>query len=90
VARYGGDEFVVVTHHLRTAQDVSLTAERILAAVRTPISGLVASPIVVGASVGIGIAREGDAPTDVLERADMAAARAKRDGKNRVRFDQSS
>lgn len=90
VARYGGDEFVVVTQHLRTAQDVSLMAERILSAVRTPIAGLVEAPIVVGASVGIGIATEGDDPADVLRRADMAAARAKRSGKNRTRSDPSS
>lgn len=90
VARYGGDEFVVVTQHLRTAQDVSLMAERVLGAVRTPIIGLVEVPIVVGASVGIGIAIEGDDPADVLRRADLAAARAKRSGKNTARYDQPS
>ena len=50
VARYGGDEFVVVTTRTRTAYDVSLLAERILGAVRTPITGLTADPIRVGAA----------------------------------------
>lgn len=85
VARYGGDEFVVVTHRLRTAEDASLLAERILGAVRTPINGLVDGPIVVGASIGIGIAAEGEEPSDVLRRADLASSRAKRAGKDRVR-----
>ena len=87
VARYGGDEFVVVTKHLHTAEDVSLMAERILSAVRTPINGLADEPIVVGASVGIGIARGTDAPAEVLRRADLASYRAKRAGKNQARTD---
>ena len=85
VARYGGDEFVVVTTRARTAYDVSLLAERILGAVRTPIVGLTDDPIHVGASVGIGHASGGDDPGDVLRRADAASYRAKRDGKGRIR-----
>ena len=84
VARYGGDEFVVVTTRARTAYDVSLLAERILSAVRTPIVGLAAEPIVVGASVGIGHANGGEDPTDLLRRADAASYRAKRAGKGRI------
>ena len=84
VARYGGDEFVVVTTRARTAYDVSLLAERILSAVRTPIVGLTAGPIVVGASVGIGHANRGEDPTDLLRRADAASYRAKRAGKGRI------
>lgn len=85
VARYGGDEFVVVTTRARTAYDVSLLAERILGAVRTPITGLADDPLRVGASVGIGHAAVGDDPGEVLRRADAASYRAKRDGKGRIR-----
>jgi len=84
VARYGGDEFVVVTTRARTANDVSLLAERILSAVRTPIVGLAPEPIVVGASVGIGHAGGGEDPTELLRRADAASYRAKRAGKGRI------
>lgn len=85
VARYGGDEFVVVTTRARTAYDVSLLAERILGAVRTPIVGLTDDAIQVGASVGIGHGAGGEEPGDVLRRADAASYRAKRDGKGRIR-----
>ncbi len=85
VARYGGDEFVVVTRKLRTAYDVSLLSERILSAVRTPILGLADEPIRVGASVGIGLTSGGEDPGEVLRRADEASYRAKREGKGRIR-----
>ena len=85
VARYGGDEFVVVTTRARTAYDVSLLAERILGAVRTPIVGLAEQAIHVGASVGIGHGTGGDDPEEVVRRADAASYRAKREGKGRIR-----
>lgn len=84
VARYGGDEFVVVTTRARTAADVSLLADRILSGVRTPIGGLAEQPIHVGASVGIGQGTGDDDPSEVLRRADTASYRAKRDGKGRI------
>ena len=86
VARYGGDEFVVVTRMLRTANDVSLLVERILSAVRTPVVGVADAPISVGASIGIGISVAGDDPAAALRRADAASYRAKRDGKNRASY----
>ncbi len=86
VARYGGDEFVIVTGALRTAPDVSLLVERILSAVRTPVVGVAEGAIVVGASIGIGIASPGDGAMEVLRRADAAAYRAKGEGKNRAHY----
>lgn len=86
VARYGGDEFVVVTRGVRTATDLSVLVERILSAVRTPIDGVASAPIRVGASVGVATHRTGEAPEDVLRRADEASLRAKRAGKNRARI----
>ncbi|MCO8128435.1 diguanylate cyclase [Acidimicrobiia bacterium EGI L10123] len=86
VARYGGDEFVVVTTRARTAYDVSLLAERILGAVRTPIVGLTEDPILVGASVGIGHAHGDEDPAALLTRADAASYRAKRAGKGRIEY----
>ena len=47
------------------------------------------APIVVGASVGIGVAGDGDEPAEVLRRADAASYRAKREGKNRARYQDS-
>ncbi|MDE0805693.1 MAG: diguanylate cyclase [Acidimicrobiales bacterium] len=84
VARYGGDEFVVVTRGVRTAVDLSVLVERILSAVRTPIDGLAAESIRVGASVGVATHRPGESPEAILRRADAACLRAKRAGKNRA------
>lgn len=84
VARYGGDEFVVVTTRARNAADVSLLAERILSGVRTPIGGLADHPIHVGASVGIGHGTGDDDPSEVLRRADAASYSAKRAGKGLI------
>ena len=86
VARYGGDEFVVVSRRLRTVADLPLITDRVTAATRGPIEVAgVDEPIRVGVSVGIAVAHEGDTPGDVLARADEAAYRAKRAGKGQVR-----
>ena len=78
VARYGGDEFVVVTQGLRTAHELSLLVERILSAIRTPIEGLAPATIRVGASVGVATARDDEDPAAVIRRADAASYRAKK------------
>ena len=87
VARYGGDEFVVVSRRLRTVADVPLLADRIGGAIRGPIEVPgVDEQIRVGVSIGIAVAHEGDQPIDVLARADDAAYRAKRSGKGQIRY----
>lgn len=84
VARFGGDEFVVVTRRACTATEASFLADRISSAIRSPITGLADDVIRVGASVGVGIARKGDEPGEVLQRADAESYRAKAARKERT------
>jgi diguanylate cyclase (GGDEF)-like protein len=77
VARLAGDEFAVLLPHLRTPDDVSLVAGRILDALREPIelgSHAVHNLASVGAAV---FPDDGSAPGDLLSAADAAMYRAK-------------
>ena len=87
VARYGGDEFIVVAHRLRTVDDVPILVERLHSAIREPIQLADGTVIEVGASVGISIAREDETAEQLIARADAATYRAKRDGKNKSSYD---
>jgi diguanylate cyclase (GGDEF)-like protein/PAS domain S-box-containing protein len=83
LARLGGDEFAVVLPGLRSIDIATLTAQRLIDAVRPPflIDGHTLS---VGLSVGIALAPEDHATGDQLLRcADMALYQAKRNGRNR-------
>jgi diguanylate cyclase (GGDEF)-like protein/PAS domain S-box-containing protein len=86
VARYGGDEFLVVARQLRDALDVPLLAERLVDAVRAPVTSSDGAEVTVGVSVGISVARPGEVAPDVIARADKAAYAAKHDGKDRAYF----
>ena len=85
-ARYGGDEFVVVAHRLRSVVDVPVLAERLCDAVRTPITSAAGHVLTVGVSLGISIARPSESAAEVMSRADAAAYRAKKEGKDRAFF----
>jgi diguanylate cyclase (GGDEF)-like protein len=82
VARFGGDEFAVITERLANPSDVHITAGRIVEAVQRPIDvdRLHAS---VTASVGIALNRPGDSADDILREADIAMYTAKTTGKCR-------
>ncbi|MCW2571165.1 MAG: hypothetical protein JWO88_1223 [Frankiales bacterium] len=87
VARFGGDEFVVLLEGVdeRHAQDV---AEDLLAALAAPIQ-IGAAPVYIGASVGIAMSPAATA-SDLLRYADTALYAAKAAGRGRVRmFDAS-
>ncbi len=85
VARFGGDEFLVV---LRGMDDGSarVVAGRLHEAIMkvtaeerwTPV----AAPL--GASLGIAVSQPGEAPKDLINRADMALYEAKRRGRARI------
>jgi diguanylate cyclase (GGDEF)-like protein len=75
VARFGGDEFVVLCENAGAAE-----AERIAARIRTSISEqreLDGRPITVGASIGIATPRAGGGVNELLREADAAMYAAK-------------
>ena len=86
VARFGGDEFVVLQYPLGHSREAATLAERLVAELAAPyrISG---NEVVVGASVGIALApRDGSDADLLLKNADMALYRAKSDGRHAWRF----
>ena len=79
VARFGGDEFVVLTTRTGAAEQAALLAEHVLAAVAAPIrlEGRLITP---SGSAGVVVASPGENATDVLRDADIAMYRAKHRG----------
>jgi diguanylate cyclase (GGDEF)-like protein/PAS domain S-box-containing protein len=86
VARFGGDEFVVLLQHVADRGELRDVAQRILDALAAPIH-VGGEPADVGASVGIAIASGPDDDADALVRnADAAMYRAKEQGRGRYEF----
>ncbi|MCW3039956.1 MAG: putative diguanylate cyclase/phosphodiesterase with sensor [Solirubrobacterales bacterium] len=79
-ARLGGDEFAVLLEDVRRPQDATLVAERVLAALRSP---MIVQGREVFASASIGIAMEADSEGDLLRAADVAMYTAKAAGRGR-------
>jgi diguanylate cyclase (GGDEF)-like protein/PAS domain S-box-containing protein len=83
VARFGGDEFVVLCEELKDAEDALLVAERILEEVACPIRHS-AGTARLGVSIGVVLA-DGPAGAEALiEVADRAMYRAKHRGGSAV------
>ncbi|MBW3669246.1 MAG: EAL domain-containing protein [Actinobacteria bacterium] len=81
--RLGGDEFAVLLGGMRPHHDAVAVAERLLAALREPVTVL-GEDVHVGASVGVATARaRGCSADDLLRKADVAMYTAKVRGKNR-------
>jgi diguanylate cyclase (GGDEF)-like protein len=86
IARWGGDEFVILRSKLPGATDIETFATRIISELSRPCS-IEGSQIVVGASIGISVAVGGDLTADaILQQADMALYTAKREGRGRSRL----
>ena len=85
-ARLGGDEFVVLRMGRHSREALAQFADQIISALVRgyEIEGY---RVVVGASVGVAVAREdGDCGDNLLRNSDLALYRAKADGKGRFRF----
>lgn len=86
VARYGGDEFVMLVEGEQDVDWLAQTAERIIQSVRRPIQGH-GRPIRITASVGIALYPEdGNSAELLLRRADLAMYQAKHAGKDQFCF----
>ena len=92
LARFGGDEFVVLLEDV-AGVDVAVTAaRRICAAVQQPIVLTDGHELVASVSVGIALTEPGKSADDVLRNADVAMyeAKAKTGGGTYRVFDQAS
>jgi diguanylate cyclase (GGDEF)-like protein len=86
VARFGGDEFVVLQTPIRRADDAAKLARRFVEVVTAPFH-LDGQQIDIGASIGIALSPRDGTDTDrLLKSADLALYRAKADGRCVVRF----
>src|SRR5690606_413409 len=88
-ARFGGDEFVILSTGARRPEQIIVLAERLLERVSTPVQ-LPYGEVAVSASIGIAFYPD-DGPTveDLLRNADTAMYRAKAEGKGAIRFFES-
>jgi diguanylate cyclase (GGDEF)-like protein/PAS domain S-box-containing protein len=91
LARFGGDEFVLLCEGIRNPLDAVDRASRLAMALHAPVSLSTGSGHVVTASIGIAVASGTETLGDSLLRdADAAMYRAKAGGRNRIEmFDQS-
>jgi diguanylate cyclase (GGDEF)-like protein/PAS domain S-box-containing protein len=85
VARLGGDEFVILVDDVSSADDATLTAERIHHAIAPPFS-LEGREVSLTASIGIALGKPGDDAEALMREADMAMYRAKELGRSRHIF----
>jgi diguanylate cyclase (GGDEF)-like protein len=86
VARFGGDEFVVVCEDDHAAAQAARIAERIAEVLRDPVL-TDGQEVFLGASIGIAVADSAtDSPESLLRDADAAMYRAKERGRNRCEF----
>lgn len=86
VARFGGDEFVILQPVVNGPSDASDLARKIIAALQQPLQ-MEDFEQVVHTSIGIALyPQDGLSADDLMDRADRALYRAKRAGRNQWQF----
>jgi diguanylate cyclase (GGDEF)-like protein/PAS domain S-box-containing protein len=83
IARLGGDEFAILLDGVADAAEVMNVARRLLEVLQLPVE-IGELSVTVPASIGIAIAEQGYAHSNLMRDADIALYRAKEQGKNRV------
>jgi diguanylate cyclase (GGDEF)-like protein len=86
IARFGGDEFVIVLGQIDDAAAAREVASRVVESLRQPIPLTGGKTAQIGSSVGIALCCAGkETMDDLLKQADAALYAAKRGGKNTFR-----
>ena len=86
IARFGGDEFVIVLGQVDDTEAAREVARRVVESLSQPISLAGGGTAQIGASVGIAMCcTDGETLDDLLKKADAALYAAKRDGKHTFR-----
>lgn len=86
VARFGGDEFVVVVPDLNSADAASRFAQTLLQAIEQPFE-IQNQRLFVSGSIGIALyPHDGNQPDELIRCADVAMYRAKLDGRATIGF----
>ena len=86
IARFGGDEFVIVLAQVDDAETVREVARRVVESLCQPIPLAGGGTARIWASVGVAMCcADGETLNDLLKKADAALYAAKRDGKNTYR-----
>ena len=86
VARFGGDEFVILLDQIRDAEEAMVVGNRMRAALAAPFN-IGCREVASGASIGIVLSSpEIDNTDDLLRYADIAMYRAKGGGKGQVQL----
>jgi diguanylate cyclase (GGDEF)-like protein len=86
VARFGGDEFVILQPVVNGASDAADLARKIVGAMQTPFE-IGGEQRVVHTSIGIALyPQDGNSAEELMDRADRALYRAKHAGRNRWLF----
>jgi len=87
VARFGGDEFVVLLEEADQLELIEMLANRLISAINQPIPLRSGHQVQVGASVGIALyPLDGASAEGLLQHADLAMYKAKQQGKNNYQF----
>lgn len=86
LARFGGDEFVILIGYMTDISDVVMVAERVGERLATPFD-IAGEELSVAASIGIALSETGyETPEAMISAADGAMYEAKRRGKGRMEF----
>lgn len=85
LARFGGDEFVVVLDHLNNIAECEKILERMISAAEEPMS-INDTEVRVSVSIGVAMYEMGQERDQLIKRADVAMYRAKQLGKGKYVF----
>jgi diguanylate cyclase (GGDEF)-like protein len=86
LARFGGDEFVVIINNLKDFQSASILAQKIIDTLKMPVK-IDTEEIVIGCSIGISLCPQNSTnANELLKYADIAMYSSKEDGGNTYNY----